>query len=90
MPNRFPEVNRINNTDAQWDKDMPAYRRMRHNGVQPPRIDDCAVLEREATDQFEVEMGKIVPKGLHTRVKEGLAISKELEAPGVGTRPANA
>jgi hypothetical protein len=87
-PNRRPETNRINRTDAQWDKDMPAYKRMRMNGVQPPRIDDCAHLEREATSQFEVEMGRLAPKHLHSRIQEGLAISKELEAPAVGTRPA--
>lgn len=79
MPTRYPETNRIVHTDKRWDQDMPAYLRMRRNGIQPPRIDDCAALETRANDQFEVEMGKIVPPTLKTRVREGLAISKELE-----------
>jgi hypothetical protein len=79
MPTRYPETNRIVNTDASWDRDMPAYKRLRNNGVQPPRIDDSAQLESRATDQFEVELGKIVPKNMHDRVKEGLALSRELQ-----------
>lgn len=79
MPNRYPETNRIVRTDARWDADMKSYKAMRRNGIQPPRIDDCAALETRANDQFEVEMGKIVPKEVKPQVKEGLAISKALE-----------
>jgi hypothetical protein len=79
MPNRHPDTVRIVNTDKQWDKDMPAYIRLRHNGIQPKRIDDSAELETKATEQFEVEMAQIVPKNMKSRVKEGLAITKELE-----------
>ena len=81
MPSRNggADVARINRTDKRWEKDMPAYRRLRHDGLQPPRIDDCAALESRAKDQFEIEMGKLVPDPVRDRVKEGLAITKELE-----------
>lgn len=79
MPNRFPEVVSINRTDGRWHKDMPAYRRLRLNGIQPPRIDDCAILEQRATEQFEVEMGKLVPENRKDQVREGLAIAQEME-----------
>jgi hypothetical protein len=79
MPNRHPTAVSTVAKDKAWDADMPAYRRLRHNGVQPPRIDDCAELERKANDQFEIEMGKIVPPEMKSRVREGLAITKELE-----------
>jgi hypothetical protein len=79
MPNRHPEAVSTIAKDKQWDADMPAYRRLRHNGVQPPRIDDSAALEAHATDQFEIEMGKLVPSEMKSQVKEGLAIAKELE-----------
>ena len=79
MPNRKPETVRINRTEAQWDKDMPAYKRIRQNGVQPKRIDNAAELETRANDQFEIEMGTVVPENRKSQVKEGLAISKELE-----------
>lgn len=82
MPNRFPGVNKIVNTDAQWDKDMTAYRHLRHNGLQPPRIDDCAQLETRANDQVEVEMAKIVPKRVMPQVKEGIALSRAMEEAG--------
>ena len=82
---RKQTVVKINQTDKQWEKDMPAYKRLRHNGLQPKRIDDCAELESKATDQYEVELGTIVPKAYKSRIEEGLAISKELEV----SRPAS-
>lgn len=36
-----------NAMDRQWSKDMSAYKRLRADGLQPPRIDGCA--QREAT-----------------------------------------
>lgn len=36
-----------NAMDKQWSRDMAAYKRLKADGVQPPRIDGCA--EREAT-----------------------------------------
>lgn len=82
MPNRHPDTVRIVNTDSQWDKDMRAYRNLRHNGLQPPRIDDCAQLETRANDQVEIEMAKIVPKRVLPQVKEGMALSKAMEEAG--------
>jgi hypothetical protein len=79
MPNRKAETVAIEATEKQWDKDMPAYSRIRKNGIQPKRIDDCAELESRANDQFEIEMATIVPENKKSLVKEGLAISKELQ-----------
>jgi hypothetical protein len=79
MPNRHPQAVATVAKDAQWDLDLPAYKRLRNDGVQPPRIDDSAALEAHATDQFEIDMGKLVPKNMKPQVKEGLAIAKELQ-----------
>lgn len=79
MPNRYPEATRIVAQDKQWDKDMPAYKRLRMNGIQPKRIDDSAELETRANDQFEVEMATIVPKEMKPKVREGLEIVSALE-----------
>lgn len=65
--------------DRRWDADMPAYKRLRKNGVQPRQIDGSAALETRASDQFEVELGTIVPKEAKSRVQEGLAISREID-----------
>ena len=58
---------------------MAAYKAIRHNGLQPKRIDDCAILEAKANDQFEIEMGKLVPDRVKPQVKEGLAIVQEMD-----------
>jgi hypothetical protein len=69
--------------EGRWHDDMPAYKRLRADGLQPPRIDDCAQLEGRASEQFEVEMAKIVPENRRSQVKDGLAISAMLDAPKV-------
>jgi len=57
-PSRRPgaaEAARINATEARWDQDMPAYKRLVQSGVQPPQIDGSALLERHATDRHQIE-----------------------------------
>lgn len=38
-----------NARDARWARDMPAYKRLRRDGLQPPTIDGSARLEQELT-----------------------------------------
>lgn len=64
--------------ESRWEKDMPAYYRLRRNGLQPSRIDGCAELETRATSQTEVEMGHLFDKQTLPKVEEGMAISREL------------
>jgi hypothetical protein len=40
--------------------DREAYRRLRQNGVQPPRIAGSAHLERHANTRYEIESGQIM------------------------------
>lgn len=68
----------VNERERQWDKDMPAYKRLRHNGLQPRKIDGCAALESQATDKLEVQMGGLIPKEQMSRVKEGMSIAKDM------------
>lgn len=44
----------------RWDRDMPAYARLRAEGLQPPQIDGSAELEAKARSKTEVEMGEIM------------------------------
>lgn len=46
--------------ERRWSKDMPAYRRLRDQGLQPRQIDGCAELEATANSELEV--------GLHLRI----------------------
>ena len=61
----------INATEKQWDKDIPAYVRMRKNGEQPPRIDGCADLDARASTRFEVESGQIM-EGKSKQIAEAI------------------
>jgi len=51
-----------------WDKDMPAYRRLRKQGYQPRSIDGSARLEATATSAAQVEgrpdIEKLVARGV--------------------------
>ena len=66
---RGGRVAEINQTERQWDKDMPAYKRLRREGLQPRSVDGAAELERRATTEAQVE-GRVDVERL---VKRGLA-----------------
>lgn len=57
-PTRRPEASHakwVNDTEKQWHKDMPAYKRLVQEGLQPQRIDGCARLEQEAKHRVDIE-----------------------------------
>jgi len=49
----------VNETENRWHKDMPAYKRLVQDGLQPPRIDGCAELEAKASTRAEIELGRV-------------------------------
>lgn len=51
----------ITDREKRWQKDMPAYKALRAQGLQPPRIDGSAELAARAETRFEVESGNIMP-----------------------------
>lgn len=61
--------------EARFDKDGPAYNRLRKEGLQPRGIDRCARIEQGAETRLEVEMGKPIPKD---RRSEALEVNQEL------------
>jgi hypothetical protein len=62
------KVAEINQRAKNWDKDMPAYKRLRQNGVQPKSIDGAAALEAKASTVAEVEsrpnIEKLIKRGV--------------------------
>lgn len=56
---RGQQVEGINKTEKGWQKDMPAYKRLRQNGLQPKSIDGSAELEKKAKHEWQVETGII-------------------------------
>lgn len=63
----------INALEKQWDKDLPAYKRLRAHGFQPPSTDGCADLEARATTAFEIEAGEIM-EGQEKDINEGISV----------------
>lgn len=65
---RGAKVADINQRANSWDKDMPAYKRLRKNGLQPRGIDGAAEIEKRATTEAQVEgrvdVEKLVSRGL--------------------------
>lgn len=79
-------VRAVDQKEARWDRDMPAYKRMRDRGLWPDQIDGSAALEDRAGDQFDVKYDKlydrltgatdageygITRKSVRERVREG-------------------
>jgi hypothetical protein len=51
------EAINIDAREARWSKDMPAYKRFREKGYQPPGIDGCDYLEATAKSDIWVSSG---------------------------------
>lgn len=49
----------INATESRWQKDMPAYKRLRADGLQPKTIDGAANVEKKAKEAWQVETGMV-------------------------------
>ena len=52
---RGSQVAVINQREKNWSKDMPAYKRLRKEGLQPKAIDGCAAVEQLATSKHQIE-----------------------------------
>lgn len=52
---RGSQVAATNQTARNWDRDMPAYKRLRKEGLQPRSIDGSAFVEKHATEKWQVE-----------------------------------
>lgn len=59
MPQRKSHSHGINQTEARWDRDMAAYKRLRNDGLQPRKIDGSAEVESKAKESWQVETGII-------------------------------
>lgn len=77
-PTRRPEAVATVDRESRWDADMPAYRRLRANGLQPRSIDGAARLEAKASDQMEVEYGNLLTKPQIAQAKAGIEAAQEI------------
>jgi hypothetical protein len=56
--------------EKRWEKDMPAYARLRKEGLQPKHVDGAHAMEQGATDKLEIEAGTKLANGTLEVVKE--------------------
>lgn len=61
-PNKGADARAVDAREGRWDRDMPSYKALRRNGLQPRGIDGAHELEAKAQSQLEVEMGDLIPK----------------------------
>lgn len=64
-------------TERQWDRDMPAYKRLRKAGYQPRGIDGADRLEATATNEFEFRYGDQAHGLSAERIREGIAEARD-------------
>lgn len=67
--------------EKRMDRDLPAYSRLRAQGLQPRTTKGCAELETRAHSQLEIEMGKLIDPPLLRRhgneIAEGMAMARD-------------
>jgi len=77
-PTRRPGVVEIDRKDSLLEADLPAYKRLRHAGLQPLGIDGSAALERqEPSCQLEVDAKGTIPRSELPRIQESIAASRD-------------
>lgn len=62
MPSRHPQADQARQTSKEWEKDLPAYKRLVESGVQPPSTSGTARLEATADLAVEVNSGVVMTK----------------------------
>lgn len=63
--------------DRQLAKDRDAYKRLRNDGLQPKSLDGSSTLESTVNSQFDIDLGRVIPKEERSRVEEGMAMVRE-------------
>jgi len=60
-PYRRPAANNKVAMEARWNADIPAYRRLLKDGLEPRQIDGCAAIEARAETAHDVNPGRYAP-----------------------------
>ena len=83
---RGEHVRLLAEKEARWHKDMPAYKRLRHRGVQPNQIDGSAELEDRVSTQIEYECDRMSDSEVKVTPERLIAAqeqAKEIMANGI-------
>lgn len=82
MPNRYPEPVRVEAKEQVLRKDLDAYKRLRHDGLQPKKIDGSAEVEKRVESQHDIDLGRYVPRHEEQRVREAMEWGREMREQG--------
>ena len=77
MPTRSSDAATRNAHEKQLERDLPAYKRLRAEGLQPKSTVGAATLEQGASTKYEVESGTIVDKYVAKRADESKTFMSE-------------
>lgn len=66
----------IDAREARWQRDMPAYKSLRYQGIQPKQIDGCDRVAASASSKWEIETGLRVSD--EDKIHEGMHIAQEI------------
>lgn len=80
LPTRRPGVSTTAATEARWDKDIPAYRSLRKEGLQPRGVDGAHELMTTAKTDLEVEGKPALWKDRHEILSGSLPKNAEVAA----------
>jgi hypothetical protein len=64
--------------EKRLDKDRPAYKRLKDEGLQPARVSGAAELEKRAQSRWEIEAGRILPDSQAKRVDEAVQTAADV------------
>lgn len=80
MPNKKSSSRTIaiDTTEKQWDRDLPAYKRMRRAGLQPSTTQGAADLENRVGDQFDIDHSGALAHGSRAQVEDTASTLHEL------------
>lgn len=68
---------RVDATERQWDRDRPAYKRLRNAGYQPPNVDGADRLEATAVNDLEINTGLRYGPIPERSTKDAMALAQE-------------
>lgn len=58
-------------TERRWDRDMPAYARLRRDGLQPRSVDGAADLEQKMNHgQIDIDLGHLLQPSQYVQARE--------------------
>jgi hypothetical protein len=75
---RMLEVGRPHQRDAALEYDRVAYKALRRQGYQPPKIDGSYDLCRRATSEAEIRLGQVIDEKDARRKRKGTRLMENM------------